>query len=85
MFNGWLFVIIHLFYKNENWAHWQQFVVEYFIHFFNLFDCLKEPNNLKNRNTFRTNGLIHPKVVGVQPVAGGKGVVFTTGSVKSKI
>jgi len=42
-----------------------------------------EPNNLKNRNTFRSNGLIHPKVVGVEAVKDGKGVVFTTGSVKN--
>jgi hypothetical protein len=45
----------------------------------------KEPNNLKNRNTFRLNGLIHPKVVGVEAVKNGKGVVFTTGSVKSRM
>ncbi len=44
----------------------------------------KEPNNLKNRNTFRYNGLIHPKVVGVEAITNGKGVVFTTGSTKSK-
>lgn len=30
------------------------------------------------------NGLVHPKVVGVEAVKDGKGVVFTTGSVKSK-
>jgi len=42
-----------------------------------------EPNNLKNRNTFRLNGLIHPKVVGVETVKDGKGVVFTTGSTKN--
>ncbi len=44
----------------------------------------KEPNNLKNRNTFRYNGLIHPKVVGVEAVKDGKGVVFSTGSIASK-
>ncbi|CAF1685306.1 unnamed protein product [Adineta ricciae] len=43
-----------------------------------------EPNNLKNRNNFRFNGLIHPKVVGVEAVKDGKGVVFSTGSTKSK-
>ncbi|CAF1070817.1 unnamed protein product [Adineta ricciae] len=42
-----------------------------------------EPNNLKNRNNFRFNGLIHPKVVGVEAVKDGKGVVFSTGSTKS--
>jgi len=42
-----------------------------------------EPNNLKNRNTFRFNGLVHPKVVGVEVAAKGKGVVFSTGSVKN--
>ena len=44
----------------------------------------QEPNNLKNRNTFRSNGLVHPKVVGVEAVAGGKGVVFSTASAKSE-
>jgi large subunit ribosomal protein L28e len=48
-----------------------------------LFYLFKEPNNLKNRNTFRFNGLIHPKVVGVEAVKDGKGVVFSTGNVKS--
>ncbi|ELW64753.1 60S ribosomal protein L28 [Tupaia chinensis] len=33
-----------------------------------------EPNNLKARNSFRYNGLIHRKTVGVEPAAGGKGV-----------
>ena len=42
-----------------------------------------EPNNLKNRNNFRYNGLIHPKIVGVEAVKDGKGVVFTTGSIKN--
>ena len=42
-----------------------------------------EPNNLKNRNSFRLNGLVHPKVVGVETVKDGKGVVFSTGSVKN--
>ncbi len=45
----------------------------------------KEANNLKNRNTFRLNGLIHPKIVGVEAVKDGKGVVLTTGSVKSRM
>ncbi|KAI2593272.1 ribosomal protein L28 [Homo sapiens] len=34
-----------------------------------------EPNNLKARNSFRYNGLIHRKTVGVEPAADGKGVV----------
>ena len=42
-----------------------------------------EPNNLRNRNSFRLNGLIHPKVVGVEAVKDGKGVVFSTGSIKN--
>lgn len=35
----------------------------------------QEPNNLKSRNSFRFNGLVHKKTVGVQPAADGKGVV----------
>ncbi|XP_030624160.1 large ribosomal subunit protein eL28 [Chanos chanos] len=34
-----------------------------------------EPNNLKARNAFRFNGLVHRKTVGVEPAADGKGVV----------
>uniref|UniRef100_A0A2K6EWU7 Large ribosomal subunit protein eL28 n=1 Tax=Propithecus coquereli TaxID=379532 RepID=A0A2K6EWU7_PROCO len=34
-----------------------------------------EPSNLKARNSFRYNGLIHRKTVGVEPAADGKGVV----------
>jgi len=83
-FKGWLFVIIHLFYKNENWAHLQLFVNYLFTFTLFRFYLFKEPNNLRNRNTFRYNGLIHPKVVGVEAIANGKGVVFTTGSVKSR-
>lgn len=40
----------------------------------NPFMC-QEPNNLKSRNSFRFNGLVHKKTVGVQPAADGKGVV----------
>jgi len=54
-----------------------------FLHKRKLGTLTTEPNNLKNRNTFRFNGLVHPKVVGVEAVTNGKGVVFTTGSVKS--
>ncbi|KAI2593277.1 RPL28 isoform 6 [Pan troglodytes] len=39
-----------------------------------------EPNNLKARNSFRYNGLIHRKTVGVEPAADGKGVVVASGS-----
>ncbi|XP_069745549.1 large ribosomal subunit protein eL28 [Narcine bancroftii] len=35
-----------------------------------------EPYNLKARNSFRYNGLIHRKTVGVEPAADGKGVVI---------
>ncbi|XP_028830296.1 large ribosomal subunit protein eL28 [Denticeps clupeoides] len=34
-----------------------------------------EPNNLKARNAFRFNGLIHRKTVGVEPAADAKGIV----------
>merc|ERR1712168_892987 len=34
-----------------------------------------EPNNLKSKNSFRFNGLVHKKTVGVQPAADGKGIV----------
>uniref|UniRef100_A0A8D1LEY1 Large ribosomal subunit protein eL28 n=1 Tax=Sus scrofa TaxID=9823 RepID=A0A8D1LEY1_PIG len=34
-----------------------------------------EPNNLKALNSFRYNGLIHHKTVGVESAADGKGVV----------
>ncbi|CAF2634302.1 unnamed protein product [Rotaria sp. Silwood2] len=54
-----------------------------FLHKRKLGTFTTEPNNLKNRNNFRFNGLIHPKVVGVQAVTNGKGVVFTTGSTKN--
>ncbi|XP_036620578.1 60S ribosomal protein L28-like [Trichosurus vulpecula] len=34
-----------------------------------------EPNNLKARNSFRYDGLIHQKTVGIEPAAHGKGIV----------
>ncbi|KAL0607103.1 60S ribosomal protein L28 [Plecturocebus cupreus] len=34
-----------------------------------------EPSNLKARNSFRYNGLIHRKAVGVEPAADRQGVV----------
>uniref|UniRef100_H2ZBU9 Large ribosomal subunit protein eL28 n=1 Tax=Ciona savignyi TaxID=51511 RepID=H2ZBU9_CIOSA len=36
----------------------------------------REPNNLKNKNSFRYNGLIHQKTVGVEADPNGKGVVL---------
>uniref|UniRef100_A0A4X2JXG4 Large ribosomal subunit protein eL28 n=1 Tax=Vombatus ursinus TaxID=29139 RepID=A0A4X2JXG4_VOMUR len=39
-----------------------------------------EPNNLKARNSFRYNGLIHRKTVGIEPAADGKGIVVVRGS-----
>lgn len=35
----------------------------------------QEPNNLKSRNSFRYNGLIHRKTLGVEPAPDGKGVL----------
>merc|ERR1712002_933076 len=37
-----------------------------------------EANNLKNKNSFRYNGFIHRKTVGVEPAKDGKGVVVVT-------
>ncbi|XP_022326128.2 large ribosomal subunit protein eL28-like [Crassostrea virginica] len=38
----------------------------------------REPNNLKSLNSFRYNGLVHKKTVGVVPAKDGKGVVLIT-------
>merc|ERR1712226_553860 len=38
----------------------------------------REANNLKSRNSFRFNGLIHKKSVGVEAASDGKGVVLVT-------
>jgi large subunit ribosomal protein L28e len=38
----------------------------------------KEKNNLKNKNSFRFNGLVHQKTVGVEEAADKKGVVLVT-------
>lgn len=47
------------------------------LHLHDLLMCpSQEPNNLKARNSFRYNGLIHRKTVGVEPAADGKGVVI---------
>lgn len=42
---------------------------------FFTFALFQEPNNLKARNAFRFNGLIHRKTVGVEQAADGKGIV----------
>lgn len=42
---------------------------------FFIFLVFQEPNNLKARNAFRFNGLIHRKTVGVEQAADGKGIV----------
>merc|ERR1712018_738730 len=38
----------------------------------------KEPGNLKARNSFRFNGLVWERTVGVEPCKDGKGVVLVT-------
>nr|CAB3265716.1 60S ribosomal protein L28-like [Phallusia mammillata] len=43
----------------------------------------KEPNNLKNKNSFRFNGLVHKKTVGVEAAENGKGVILITKKPKS--
>lgn len=45
---------------------------------------LQEANNLKCRNSFRYNGLIHQKSLGVEPAKDGKGVVFVTKKPRGK-
>ncbi|GFN78562.1 60S ribosomal protein l28 [Plakobranchus ocellatus] len=42
-----------------------------------------EANNIKSKNSFRYNGFIHRKTVGVEPAKDGKGVVLITR--KSKV
>jgi len=43
-----------------------------------------EPNNLKNRNSFRFNGLVNKKVLGIEAIQDGKGVVLTQGKTKHR-
>merc|ERR1739848_99537 len=43
----------------------------------------KEAGNLKARNSFRFNGLVRDKTVGVEPCADGKGVVLVTKNAKN--
>jgi len=38
----------------------------------------RERNNLKGRNSFRYNGLVRKKCVGIEPASSGKGVVMQT-------
>ncbi|XP_053381416.1 60S ribosomal protein L28-like [Mercenaria mercenaria] len=38
----------------------------------------REANNLRSRNSYRYNGLIHRKSLGVEPAKDGKGVVLVT-------
>jgi large subunit ribosomal protein L28e len=39
---------------------------------------LKEPNNLKGKNSYRFSGLVHRKAVGVEPTKDNTGIVLTT-------
>jgi len=43
----------------------------------------REPNNLKGRNSFRYNGLVRKRTVGVEPASTGKGVVLVTRNSKT--
>jgi len=43
----------------------------------------REPNNLKGRNSFRYNGLVRKRAVGVEPASTGKGVVLVTRNTKT--
>merc|ERR1711894_202917 len=44
----------------------------------------REPNNLKCRNSFRYNGLVQNKTLGVEPAKDGKGIVLVTKNQKNK-
>merc|ERR1712141_658414 len=37
-----------------------------------------EANNLKGRNSYRYNGLVRQKTIGIEPASDGKGVVLVT-------
>merc|ERR1740137_504738 len=37
-----------------------------------------EPNNLKGRNSYRYNGLVRQRTIGIEPASDGKGVVLVT-------
>merc|ERR1712168_1005285 len=43
-----------------------------------------EPNNLKSKNSFRYNGFINRKTVGVEPAKDGKGIVLVTRRSKNR-
>lgn len=45
----------------------------------------QEPNNLRNLNSFRFNGLVHQQAVGIQPASDGKGVVLVTKNKKGNL
>merc|ERR1712012_73819 len=44
----------------------------------------REANNLKARNSFRFNGLVQKKTVGVEAAADGKGVVLVTKNARNQ-
>ena len=44
----------------------------------------QESNNLKNRNSYRYNGLVRRQTVGLEPATDGKGVVLVTRNRRSK-
>jgi len=44
----------------------------------NMPTLTKEPYNLKGLNSFRYNGLVRKKTVGIEPASSGKGVVLVT-------
>ena len=43
---------------------------------------VQEPNNLKGRNSFRYNGLVQRRTVGVEPAPDGKAVILVTKNAK---
>merc|ERR1712012_989568 len=44
----------------------------------------REANNLKARNSFRFNGLVQKKTVGIEAAADGKGVVLVTKNARNQ-
>ena len=46
---------------------------------------LQEPSNLKAKNSFRYNGLVRKKTVGVEPCKDGKGVVLVTRNARGEL
>jgi len=43
---------------------------------------MQEPYNLKGRNSFRYNGLVQRRTVGIEPSSDGKAVVVVTKNAK---